>query len=93
MNISKACGQRTPQAVCFLIPTLLSVKHQAPFPNFVYGECIYNSTSNQKGFSFGFMERRLAVTHRKEHPHVSFYDNVVVTFYYCSLLSFALKML
>lgn len=66
MNISKACGRRAPRAVCFLSTTLLSVKHQAPFPNFVYGDCIYNSNANQIGFSFVFRETRPAVTYCKD---------------------------
>lgn len=59
----------------FLITILLSVKHQVCFPNFVYGECIYNASSNRRGFSLGFMETRLAVTHRKDNRMFPLYDN------------------
>lgn len=58
----------------FLITILLSVKHQVCFPNFVYGECVYNANSNRQGFSLGFMETRLAVTHRKDNCMFPLYD-------------------
>lgn len=45
------------------------------FPNFVYGECIYNAKSSRRGFSLGFMEKKPAVTHRKDNCMFPLYDN------------------
>lgn len=74
-NISETCGRKNPLRQFLLITILLSVKHQVCFPNFVYGECIYNANPSQWGFSLAFMEVRPAVTHRKDNRMFPLYDN------------------